>query len=87
MKKMLSASPSPRGIEPLTEKNVTGYMESIVMWKVTDNQLILRFGSAINQPAEPHGEHERGKLAPCGQVTHTPEHWHLFTSCATIRER
>lgn len=53
--------------------NVNGYMEIIVMWKVTDKQLIHSFGSTINQPAEPHGEHEGDKWASCGQVTHTPK--------------
>lgn len=50
-------------------------MGIIVMWKMTDNQLILSFGSTINQPAEPHGENERRKLDSCGQVTHTPTEW------------
>lgn len=58
-----------------TKKHVSRYMGIFAMWKVTDKQIILAFGSTIKQPAEPHGEHEQGKLASCGQVTHILKDW------------
>lgn len=56
---------------------------------MTDNQLILGFGSTVNQPAEPHGEHEGGRNWPLvakSRTTHPTQRpaWQLLASCATI---
>ena len=62
------------------------------MCKVTDNQIILHFGCTIKQPAEAHGEHQWGKWASGGQVTHPPPPpkrlaWQLLASWAAITAR
>lgn len=85
---MISTSPSDGGTEP-QRKMWRGKCELLQCGKLTNNQITLRFGNIMNQPAEPHREHERGKLASCGQVTHSPQRllWQLLASCATIAER
>lgn len=72
-----------------TKKHVNRYMGITAMWKVTDNQIILGFGSTIKQPAEPHGEHEKGKIGPVWPSHAHPQRlvWQLLTSCAAITGR
>lgn len=60
---------------PIPQRTLTSvnrYMKIFVMWKVTDKGLILSFGSTVNQPAGPYGEHGGGKRRSLVAKSRTP---------------